>query len=147
MSSPKEKIVKYSWHTCSRWQDTFILWLILHEVTYEIMVSVPIENMIDIYNLTSPLIPQVASMCLMLHGHRCIHYENVFTYCRRRPQDIPRSPCPRCMVMASCMIDTQSISHDMDCPQASLVLRGRVRNSHHPVRGYLSSYLVVDVML
>jgi hypothetical protein len=28
---------------------------------------------------TSPLIPQVASVCLTLHGQCCIRYENVFT--------------------------------------------------------------------
>jgi hypothetical protein len=143
----KRKIVKYIWHTCSWWQDTFSLWLILRKVTYEMMVSVPTENMIDIYNHTSPLIPQVASVCLTLHGQRCIHYENVFTSCKTQPQDIPRSPHPWCMVMASCMIDMRSILHDMDCPQASLVLRRQVRNSHHPTRGYLPSYLVVDVTL
>jgi hypothetical protein len=144
-SSPKEKIVKYSWRTCSRWQDTLILWLILREVTYEIMVSVPTENMIDIYDHTSPLIPHVTHVRLMLHGQHCIHYMNIFTSCRRRPQEIPRSPHSRCMVMASCMIDMQSISHDMDSPEASLVLRGRVPDSHHPARGYLCSYLFIGV--
>jgi hypothetical protein len=69
--------------------------------------------------------PQVAPMHLTLHRQCCIRYENIFMSCTRRPQDIPRSPHPRCMVMTNRMIDTQLISHDMDCPQASLVLRGR----------------------
>jgi hypothetical protein len=32
--------------------------------------------------------------------------------------------------------DTQSISHDMGCPHAGHVMKGRVRGSHHPVRGF-----------
>jgi hypothetical protein len=67
--------------------------------------------------------------------------------CRRRPQDIPRSPCIRCTVLVSHMIDTHPISCDMDCPQASLILRGWVCDSHHPVRGNLTSYLVVGALL
>jgi hypothetical protein len=72
-------------------------------MTYAIVVSVPIENMTYIH--TSPLIPQVASVCLMLHGQHCIRYENVFTSYGRGPRDIPRSPCPRCAVMASHIVD------------------------------------------
>jgi hypothetical protein len=51
---------------------------------------------------------------------------------RKRPQDISRSPRPRCAVGASRTIGTQHLPHDRDCPQASLVLRGQVRDSHHP---------------
>jgi hypothetical protein len=43
---------------------------------------------------------------------------------RKRPQDIPRSPCPMCAVVASRTIDTQPLPHDRDYPQANLVLRG-----------------------
>jgi hypothetical protein len=65
----------------------------------------------------------------------------------KRPQDIPRSPRPRCAVVASLTIDTQPLLHDRDCPQASPIFRGRVQDSHHPMRGYLPSYLVIGVSL
>jgi hypothetical protein len=41
------------------------------------MVSVPAEEHNNISH-TSPFIPQVALMRLMLHRQRCLHYENVF---------------------------------------------------------------------
>jgi hypothetical protein len=63
------------------------------------------------------------------------------------PQDIPRSTRPRCAVVTSHMTDTQPLLPDRDCPQASLVLRGWVRDSHHPVGGYLTSYLFVGASL
>jgi hypothetical protein len=90
---------------------------------------------------------QMAHIHLTLHGQHCICYKNVFTSCRRRSQHIPMSPRPRCAVMVSRMTDTQPIPHDMDCPQPSLLLRGRVRNSHHLMREYLPSYLVVCALL
>jgi hypothetical protein len=49
--------------------------------------------------------------------------------------------------MISHMTGTQSLSHDRDCPQESLVLRGRVRDSHHPAGGYLTSYLTVVALV
>jgi hypothetical protein len=52
--------------------------------------------------------------------------DNVFTSRGMGPQNIPRSSHPRCAVMASHMTDTQSILPNMDCSQASLVLRGWV---------------------
>jgi hypothetical protein len=58
-------------------------WLALSDTTYSNVVSVPVENTIDIYNHISPPIPQVAPVRLTLHGQRCIHYENIFTSCRR----------------------------------------------------------------
>jgi hypothetical protein len=66
---------------------------------------------------------------------------------RKRPQDIPRSPHPRCTVVTSHTIYTQPLPHDRNYPQASFVLRGWVRDSHHPVGGYLPSYLVVCASL
>jgi hypothetical protein len=51
---------------------------------------------------------------------------------RKRPQDIPRSPHPRCAVVTSRTIEIQPLSHNRGCPQANLVLRGWVRDSHHP---------------
>jgi hypothetical protein len=62
-------------------------------------------------------------------------------------QDIPRSPCPRCVIVISCTTDTQPLSHDRDCLQANLVLRGRAQDSHHLTGGYLPSYLIVSASL
>jgi hypothetical protein len=66
---------------------------------------------------------------------------------RKRPQGIPKSSRPRYVVMASRTTDTQPLLHDRDCPQVSLVLRGWVWDSHHPVEGYLHSYLVIGASL
>jgi hypothetical protein len=66
---------------------------------------------------------------------------------RKWPQDIPRSTCPRCTVVTSRMTDTQPLLPDRDCPQASLVLRGWVQDSHHPTGGYLTFYLFIGVSL
>jgi hypothetical protein len=49
--------------------------------------------------------------------------------------------------MTSRTIDTQSLLHDRDCPQANLILRGWVWGSHHPAGGYLPSYLVIGASL
>jgi hypothetical protein len=77
-----------------------------------------------------------------LHTLReCIHI------LRKRPQDIPRSPRPRCVVMTSRTIEMLPLSHDSECPQTNLVLRGRIRDSHHPTGRYLPSYLVVGASL
>jgi hypothetical protein len=84
---------------------------------------------------------------LTLRGQRFIRYENIFMSCRRCPQDIPRSSCLRCAVVASHMIDTQPLPHDRDCSQASLILRGWVRDSHHPTGVNLPSYIVVGASL
>jgi hypothetical protein len=51
------------------------------------------------------------------------------------------------VVVASCTTDMQPLPHDRDYPQASLILRGQVRDSHHPMRGNLSFYLVVGESL
>jgi hypothetical protein len=66
---------------------------------------------------------------------------------RKRPQDIPRSPRLRCAVMASRTTDTQPLLHDRDYPQANLILRGRVQDSHHPAGRYLPSYRLFGVSL
>jgi hypothetical protein len=54
---------------------------------------------------------------------------------------------PEYALVTSRTMDTQPLQHDRKCPQASLILRGRVRDSHHPVGGYLPSYLVLGVLL
>jgi hypothetical protein len=66
---------------------------------------------------------------------------------RKRPQDIPRSTHPRCTVVTSRTMDTQPLPHDRDYPQANLILRGRVCDSHHLTGGYLSSYLGLGASL
>jgi hypothetical protein len=65
----------------------------------------------------------------------------------KRPQDILRSPRPRCAVVTSHTTDTQLLPYDRDCPQAKLFLRGWVRDSHHLTGGYLSSYLFIGASL
>jgi hypothetical protein len=62
---------------------------------------------------------------------------------RKRPQGIPRSTRSRCAVVTSHTTDTQPLPHNRGCHQANLILRGRVRDSHHPMKGYLPSYIVV----
>jgi hypothetical protein len=101
----------------------------------------------QIYTTYIKTYPPNGAHSLTLCGQHCIHYENVFTSCRRRPPNIPRSPRPRCAVMASRMTNTQPISHDMVSPQASLVLRGQVRDSHHLTGRNLSSYLFIGASL
>jgi hypothetical protein len=66
---------------------------------------------------------------------------------RKRPQDILISPHPRCAVVTSHTTDTQPLPHDRDCPQARLILRGRVQDSHHLTGENLPSYLFVSVLL
>jgi hypothetical protein len=83
----------------------------------------------------------------MWHACAALHtLQELIHILRKRPQDISRSPCFMCVV-ASRTTDTQPLPHDRDCPQVSLVLRGRVWNSHHPARGNLHSYLVIDALL
>jgi hypothetical protein len=43
--------------------------------------------------------------------------------------------------------DTEHLPHDRECPQASLILRGQVRDLHLPVRGYLPFYFIVGASL
>jgi hypothetical protein len=57
-----------------------------------------------------------ASWIALHTSQECIHV------LKKRPQDIPRSPCPRCMIVASPTIDTQPLPHDRDCSQANLIL-------------------------
>jgi hypothetical protein len=66
---------------------------------------------------------------------------------RKRPQDIPWSPCLRCTIVTSRTTDMQPLPHDRDCRQANLILRGRVQNSHHPTGWYLHSNHVVGASL
>jgi hypothetical protein len=61
--------------------------------------------------------------------------------------DIHISPRPRCVVVTNHTTDTEHLPHDRECPQASLILRGQVRDLHLPVRGYLPFYFIVGASL
>jgi hypothetical protein len=76
------------------------------------MVCIHIEEH-NIHMTYITLILQVIPMRLTLHMLR----EHIHVL-RKGPQDIIRSPRPRCMVVASCTTDTQPLPHDRDCPQA-----------------------------
>jgi hypothetical protein len=76
----KKSFVKYRWRTYNRWQFTLIPVVSSSGMTYANVVSVPTEKHNRYrYNHTSPLIPQVTHVRLMLHEQRCICYKNVFT--------------------------------------------------------------------
>jgi hypothetical protein len=66
---------------------------------------------------------------------------------RKRPQDISRSTRPWCVIVTSRTTFTQPLLHNRDCPQANLILRGWIWDSHHPTGGYLPSCLVTGVSL
>jgi hypothetical protein len=82
-----------------------------------------------------------ASWTTLYTLRECIHVLH------KQPQDIPSSSCTWCAVVTRRTMDTQPLSHDRDCPQANLVLRGRFQDLHHPAGGYLPSYLDVGVSL
>jgi hypothetical protein len=66
-SSPTKNFCHtYRWRTLSRWQFTHNPVVSSNDSTYETWLAY-----------------QVMPMHLMLHGQRCIHYENVFTHWRR----------------------------------------------------------------
>jgi hypothetical protein len=75
----KKKLAKYRWHTYSRWQSALIPVVRSNDMAYETWLAYMQKRTKDIYSHTSQLIPQVAPLCLTLHGQRCIRYENVFT--------------------------------------------------------------------
>jgi hypothetical protein len=100
-----------------------------------------------IYNHTTSLILEVALTRLMLRGQHCIRYENVFMSYRSRQQENPTSPHSMFVIMASRTTDMQPLPHDKDCPQARLILREWVCDSHHPTSGNLPSYFIVSVSL
>jgi hypothetical protein len=94
-----------------------------------------------------------ASASQSQHTHLTIVQERIHIL-RKWPQDIPRSLLA--LGMRSWLVTQrtatphdglQPLPHDRDCPQANPVLRGWVRDSHHPVGGYLPSYLDVGALL
>jgi hypothetical protein len=110
------------------------------------MVNVPAEehNIHMTYITTYP--PSDAHMfnSTLTALHTILEHIHVL---RKRPQDIPRTTRPMCAVVTSRTTDTQPLAHDRYCPQASLVLRGRVSDSHHLAGEYLPSYLGIGVLL
>jgi hypothetical protein len=145
----KKAFATYRWRTHSRWQFALNPVVNSNNTIYGNVVSVPTEeHNIYIYMHTyfttyPPSGVRVFNAArTVLHTLReCIHDV------RKRPQDIFRSPRPRCAVVASRTADTQPLPYDRDCPQASLVLRGWVWDSHHPAEEYLPSYPVVGASL
>jgi hypothetical protein len=115
-------------------------------MTYANVVSIPVEEH-NRYMTYIPIYPPIEARTfnttqIALHTLR----ERIHVL-RKRPQDIHRSPCPKCAVMASRTTDRQPVPHSRDCPQASLILRGRVWDSHHLTGGYLPSYRVIGASL
>jgi hypothetical protein len=146
VSHQKKSFVKYRWCMYNRWQNTLIPMVSSSGMTYANVVSIPAEkSQIHMTYITTYLLsgaPMFNVAWAVLHMLR----ERIHVL-RKRSQDIPRSPHPRCVVVASRLIDTQLLPHDRVCPQASLILRGRVQDSHHLVGGYLPSYLIVGALL
>jgi hypothetical protein len=142
----KKSFAKYRRRTYSWWQIALIPIVSSRGMTYANVVSVPANEHNRYMTYITTHLPSGAHVFnaawIALHTSR----ERIHVL-RKRPQDIPKSPRPRCAVMASRTIDTQPLPHDRDCPQVGLVLRGWVRDSHHPVGGYLPSYLFVGASL
>jgi hypothetical protein len=130
----------------SRWQSTLNPVVIFSDTTYE-MWLVYLQNS-TIYIYTYIIIYPPSGACAFNAVRTTLHIlrERIHVL-RKRPQDILMSSRPRCAVVISHTTDTQPLPHDRDCPQASIVLRERVQDSHHPVVGYLPSYLVVGALL
>jgi hypothetical protein len=137
-----KSLTKYRWHTYNRWQIALIIASSSSDLTYKMWLAY--LQKIIIYITTYP--PSCA--CAFNTARTAVHtlWERIHVL-RKRPQDIPRSPRRRCVVMTSRSTDMQPLPNDRDCPQVNLILRGRVRDSHHPVGGYLPSYLVVGASL
>jgi hypothetical protein len=142
----KKAFAKYKWRTYNRWQLTLIPVVSSSSMTYANVVSVPAKehNRYMTYITTYPLIGARTFNATRTALHMLREHIHVL---RKRPQDIPRSPLTRCVVVTSRMIDTQPLLHDRDCLQTSLVVRGQVRDPHHPTGGNLPSYLFIGASL
>jgi hypothetical protein len=122
-------------------------WLVLMRQSYTIVVSIPAEKhnrYIFTYIATYP--PSDAHVFNATWTALHTLQERIHVL-RKWPQDVPRSPCLRCAVVASRMTDMQPLPHNRNCPHANLVLRGQVWDSHHPTGWYLPSYLFVGVSI
>jgi hypothetical protein len=142
----KKSFTKYRWRTYNRWKIALITLVSSNGMTYANMVSVPAEehNRYMTYITTYPQ----SGIRVFNIAQTILHtlWERIHVL-RKRSQDISRSPCPRCAVVASRTIDTQPLQYDRDYPQASLILRGWVCDSHHPVEGYLPNYIFIGASL
>jgi hypothetical protein len=142
----RKPFANYRWCTHSRWQSPLISVVSSSGMTYAIIVIVPAKD----HNRYMTYITIYPPSCAhVFNAARIALYtlrEHIYVL-RKRPQYIPRSPRPRCTVVASRTTDTQPLPHDRDCPQANLILRGWIRDSHHPAGGYLPSYLIVGASL
>jgi hypothetical protein len=139
-SSSKEKLCQIIWRTYNRWQITLIPIVSSSGITYANVVSIPTKehNRYMTYITTYPPSGAHAFNAARTVMHTLQEHIHVL---RKRPQDIPRSPRSRCVIVASHTIDIQPLPHDRDYPQANLILRRRVRDSHHPAEGtYLISF-------
>jgi hypothetical protein len=145
-SSQKERIVQYIRRIYSRWHSHSFPYSVLTHLAYTLVVSVPVEED-NIHIHTSPSIPQVAPTRLTLRGQHCIRYKNVFTSCISDHKTFLGLHTPRYTVVTHRTMGMQPLTHDMDCSQANLVLRGRIWDSHHLAEGYLPSYLIVGASL
>jgi hypothetical protein len=112
--------------------------LVLMRLSYVIVVSVPPEeqNIHITYITTYPPSGVHAFNATWTTLHTL--WERIHVL-RKWQQDIPRSTRPRCAVVTNRTTETQPLPHDRNYPQASLVLRGRVQDSHHPAEEYLHS--------
>jgi hypothetical protein len=63
----RKGLIKYIWHTHSRWQFALNPMISSNDTIYEMWLAYPHKSIIYRYTDTSPLIPQVAPVCLMLH--------------------------------------------------------------------------------
>jgi hypothetical protein len=145
--SPKEKLLPHISGICIIGGKVALVPTVSSNgMTYANVVSIPAEehNRYMIYITTYP--PSGAYAFNITRTTQHTLREHIYVL-RKRPQDIPRSPCPRCAVVTSRMTDTQPLPHDRGCPQANLVLRRRIRDSNHPAGGYLPSYLDVGASL
>jgi hypothetical protein len=123
---------KYRWRMYNQWQITLMSVVSSSGMTYENVVSVPAEE--HNWYIITYITPYPLSATRAFNDAWTTLYtlrERIHVL-RKRPQDIPKSPHPRCAVMASHTTDTQPLLRNRDCPQASLILKGRVRDSHHP---------------
>jgi hypothetical protein len=115
--------------------------------SYAIVVSVPVEkHKTHIYTYIITYLPSGIRAFNVAWTALYTLWEHIHVL-RKRPQDIPRSTHTRCAVVTSCTTDTKPLLHDRDYPQASLVLRGRVQDSHHPTGRYLPAYLGIGASL
>jgi hypothetical protein len=129
-----------------RWQNALIHIVSSSGMTYAIVVSVPVEehNIHMTYITTYPPNGTHAFNAAWTTQHTLRELIHIL---RKRSQDIPRFTHHSCMVVTSRTTDTHPLPRDRVWPKASLILRRRVRDSHHPVRGYLHSYLFIGVAL